>query len=61
MYTKKDVIKVILLKKTNTAKILLAKPAWTSLWYPLTDFYLETVEGIGFFYLCSNNFPNFRP
>ena len=47
-------------RKTNTTNILLAKSVWTTLWYPLTDLYFETVEGIGFFYLCRNNFPNFR-
>ena len=56
----KDIIKIILLKKNQHTNILLAKSAWRTLWYPLRDFYFETVEGIGFFYLCRNNFPNVR-
>ena len=55
-------LKTVLLhfmKSKYTTNILLAKSARTMLWYPLTDFYFETVEGIGFFYLCRNNLPNF--
>ena len=60
IYTKKDIIILILLKKTNTTNILFAKSARTTVWYPLTDFYFETVGEIGFFYLCRRNFANFR-
>ena len=60
IYTKNTLLNLYYERKTNTTNILLAKSAKTTLCYPFTDFYFETVEGIGFFYHFRNNFPNFR-
>ena len=60
IYTKKDVSILYYRRKIDTTNVLFAKSARTTLWNLLTDFYFETLEGIGFLYLCRNNIPNFR-
>ena len=60
IYKKKTLLYLYYWRKTNTTNILFAKSARTTLWYPVMDFYFETVEEIGYSYLCRYTFPNFR-
>ena len=60
MYTKKDIVILILLKKKTPPPIYCLQILQGQLCGThLPNFYFETVEGIVFFYLCRNNFPNF--
>ena len=49
MYIPKETLLYLYYRgKTNITNILFAKSARAILWYPLTDFCFETVEGIVF-------------